>query len=144
FVEAFKCWSRTSGSGGPLSHLERGPHSISPLPLFCSVLARSPSPTPLAPPPPPPSRLAVAGGTRWRSSRPIAASSSPNDSAFLWMPRRGEAERRAAIGCLTLSGPLDRLVRASFGDTPRDNVVTLDFDVGPEESTWVVEAVPAE
>ncbi|AQK87058.1 Actin cross-linking protein [Zea mays] len=65
--------------------------------------------------------------------------STPNDSAFLWTPRR---ERGA--GCLTLSGPLGRLLRASFGETPRDNAVTLDFDVGPEESAWVVEAVPAE
>lgn len=65
--------------------------------------------------------------------------STPNDSAFLWTPRR---ERGA--GCLTLSGPLGRLLRVSFGETPRDNAVTLDFDVGPEESAWVVEAVPAE
>ncbi|CAN6332487.1 unnamed protein product [Urochloa humidicola] len=71
--------------------------------------------------------------------------STPNDGAFLWTPRRGEGERRAA-GCLTvtLSGPLGRLLHASFGDTPRDNAVTLDFEVAPEESTWVVEAVSAE
>ena len=69
--------------------------------------------------------------------------STPNDSAFLWTPRREDAERGGA-GCLTLSGPLGRLLRASFGETPRDNAVTLDFEVGPEESAWVVEAVPAE
>ncbi|PUZ65295.1 hypothetical protein GQ55_3G212400 [Panicum hallii var. hallii] len=68
--------------------------------------------------------------------------STPNDSAFLWTPRREEGERGA--GCLTLSGPLGRLLRASFWETPRDNTVTLDFEVGPEESTWVVEVVPAE
>ncbi|OEL26604.1 hypothetical protein BAE44_0012378 [Dichanthelium oligosanthes] len=68
--------------------------------------------------------------------------STPNDSAFLWTPRQEEAERGA--GCLTLSGPLGRLLRASFGETPRDNAVSLDFEVGPEESMWVVEAVPAE
>ncbi|XP_021303863.1 uncharacterized protein LOC8080079 [Sorghum bicolor] len=69
--------------------------------------------------------------------------STPNDSAFLWTPRREGAERGGA-GCLTLSGPLGRLLRASFGETPRDNAVTLDFDVGLEESAWVVEGVPAE
>lgn len=69
--------------------------------------------------------------------------STPNDSAFLWTPRREDGERGGA-GCLTLSGPLGRLLRASFGETPRDNAVTLDFEVGPEESAWVVEAVPAE
>ncbi|RCV17034.1 hypothetical protein SETIT_3G186500v2 [Setaria italica] len=68
--------------------------------------------------------------------------STPNDSAFLWTPRRELGERGA--GCLTLSGPLGRLLRASFGETPRDNAVTLDFEVGQEESTWVVEVVPAE
>ena len=68
--------------------------------------------------------------------------STPNDSAFLWTPRRDEGDRGA--GCLTLSGPLGRLLRASFGETPRDNSVTLDFEVGPEESTWAVEVVPAE
>ncbi|KAG2626506.1 hypothetical protein PVAP13_3KG364300 [Panicum virgatum] len=68
--------------------------------------------------------------------------STPDDSAFLWTPRREEGGRGA--GCLTLSGPLGRLLRASFGETPRDNSVTLDFEVGPEESTWAVEVVPAE
>ncbi|RLN30970.1 hypothetical protein C2845_PM05G32920 [Panicum miliaceum] len=48
--------------------------------------------------------------------------STPNDSAFLWTPRREEGERGA--GCLTLSGPLGRLLPASFGETPRDNTVT--------------------
>ncbi|KAL6609689.1 hypothetical protein ACP70R_039658 [Stipagrostis hirtigluma subsp. patula] len=67
------------------------------------------------------------------------APSTPNDSAFLWTPRR-EGRR----GCLTLSGPLGRLLRASFGETPRDNAVTLDFGVEPEEGAWVVEAVSAE
>ncbi|OEL30504.1 hypothetical protein BAE44_0008477 [Dichanthelium oligosanthes] len=62
--------------------------------------------------------------------------STPNDSAFLWTPCREEGEPGAR--CLTLSGPLGRLLRASLGETPRDNAV------GPEESTWVVEAVPAE
>ncbi|CAL4902370.1 unnamed protein product [Urochloa decumbens] len=70
--------------------------------------------------------------------------STPNDSTFLWTPRRPEEGERRAAGRLTLSGPLGRLLRASFGETPRDNAVTLDFEVGPEESTWVVEAVPAE
>ncbi|WVZ99167.1 hypothetical protein U9M48_044504 [Paspalum notatum var. saurae] len=69
--------------------------------------------------------------------------STPNDSAFLWTPRWDQGRKRGA-GCLTLSGPLGRVLRASFGETPRDNAVTLDFEVGPEESTWVVEAVPAE
>ena len=68
--------------------------------------------------------------------------STPDDSAFLWTPRREEEGRGA--GCLTLSGPLGRLLRASFWETPRDNSVTLDFEVGPEESTWAVEVVPAE
>ncbi|KAF8719332.1 hypothetical protein HU200_024034 [Digitaria exilis] len=68
---------------------------------------------------------------------------TPNDSAFLWTPRREEKEEPGA-GCLTLSGPLGRLLRASFGETPRDNAVTLDFEVEPEESTWVVEVVPTE
>ncbi|KAJ1263557.1 hypothetical protein BS78_09G194800 [Paspalum vaginatum] len=69
--------------------------------------------------------------------------STPNDSAFLWTPR-WDHDRERGAGCLTLSGPLGRVLRASFGETPRDNAVTLDFEVGPEESTWVVEAVPAE
>ncbi|KAL6841538.1 hypothetical protein ACP4OV_028681 [Aristida adscensionis] len=64
---------------------------------------------------------------------------APSDGAFLWTPRR-EGRR----GRLTLSGPHGRRLRASFGDSPRDNAVTLDFGSGPDESSWVVEAVAAE
>lgn len=65
--------------------------------------------------------------------------STPNDSAFLWTPSRD-----AARGGLALSGPLGRLLRVRFGETAQDNAVTLDFDVEPEESFWVVETVGAE
>ncbi|XBJ26513.1 hypothetical protein VPH35_003915 [Triticum aestivum] len=62
--------------------------------------------------------------------------SCPNDNAFLWSPLR-EGEH------LALSGPYGRLLRARFGRTPQDNSVTVDLDADPEESSWVVEVVPA-
>jgi hypothetical protein len=65
--------------------------------------------------------------------------STPNDGAFLWTPTR-DGER----GCLTLSGPLGRLLRVRFGQTHRDHAITIDFEVEPEESYWVVEPVSAE
>ncbi|KAK3135142.1 hypothetical protein QOZ80_5BG0415110 [Eleusine coracana subsp. coracana] len=65
--------------------------------------------------------------------------STPNDSAFLWTPSKGGARGR-----LTLSGPLGRLLYARLGETPRGNTISLEFEVGAEESFWVVEPVAAE
>ncbi|KAF0925337.1 hypothetical protein E2562_016029 [Oryza meyeriana var. granulata] len=63
--------------------------------------------------------------------------SNPNDGSFLWTPR-WEGEH------LTLTGLYGRLLRARFGLTPQENAVTVDHDAVPEESSWVVEVVPAE
>ncbi|KAF6996698.1 hypothetical protein CFC21_013009 [Triticum aestivum] len=75
-------------------------------------------------------------GTRACCGVVLGSPSCPNDNAFLWSPLR-EGEH------LALSGPYGRLLRARFGHTAQDNAVTVDLDADPEESSWVVEVVPA-
>ncbi|XBJ19139.1 hypothetical protein VPH35_010162 [Triticum aestivum] len=75
-------------------------------------------------------------GTRACCGVVLGSPTCPNDNAFLWSPlREGEL--------LALSGPYGRLLRARFGHTAQDNAVTVDLDANPEESSWVVEVVPA-